>query len=104
MPEEITEMQKLQLEIIKNTRHNKMYGADIYEDLVANKHLWEGVILFPHDHPPLELYCLRDLSKNIWNCDTVYIYTTTENVMPLKHLADKWNAFENMVGLKNLSL
>jgi hypothetical protein len=95
-------VQELQAELLRRTSFNSMSGQRVLNCLLAHRHLWIAFIL---DRAPLwtsefsELSCnwlikLRDLSRSIWNVDTLYVLTpTVDQARELEQLAngeDDW--------------
>jgi hypothetical protein len=79
-------MQDIQLELLRRTRFNDMDGEKVLASLMKHRNLWRAVLLDRPgvaDHDSFEhllvsgLIKLRDLAKNIWNADTLYILTPT---------------------------
>ena len=80
-------VQDIQLELIRRTRFNSMDGERIVASLLRHRDLWLAVLL---DQPGLPNYDepdsllmsglikLRDLPDNLWNADTLFILTRTQ--------------------------
>lgn len=77
-------VQDIQLELLRRTRFNDLDGARLCDSLQKHRSLWKAVLL---DRPGLAnfhgqgmlltsgLIKLRDLSRNIWNADQLFILT-----------------------------
>jgi hypothetical protein len=76
-------VQEIQLELLRRSSFNALNGPRVVERLRQHRDLWLAVIL---DRigicgsgrlPMSSLIKLRDLHRNIWNADTLYILTRT---------------------------
>lgn len=79
-------MQELQLEIIRRRRFNGYDGEKVYALLMRHRHLWRAVLLdrlgqlhfeHPANLPMSGLIKLRDLDRNLWNADHLFVLTHT---------------------------
>ena len=82
--------QEIQLELIRRWGFNAFDGKEVYADLIANPHLWQGVAMdssFP-------LTKLRDMvDDGLWNVDLLYIWATDEQcARQLLKFGEKWRA------------
>jgi hypothetical protein len=78
--------QDIQFELIRRSAFNEFDGGQVCELLLRHRTLWRAVLLdrpgFPNFTRPGRLLMgglikLRDLEDNIWNADTLFIYTPT---------------------------
>jgi hypothetical protein len=79
-------VQDIQLELLRRTSFNALNGERVHASLLKHRDLWLAVLL---DRPGVPDYTepdlllmsglikLRDLPKNIWNADTLFILTRT---------------------------
>jgi hypothetical protein len=79
-------VQDIQLELLRRTSFNALDGERVHSSLLKHRHLWLAALL---DRPGVPDYTepnslllaglikLRDLPKNIWNADTLFILTQT---------------------------
>jgi hypothetical protein len=82
-------VQEIQLELIRRHQHNYFEGEDVAEDLMAHREWWEAVLM----DTSARLIKLRDLEKNLWNVDTLYILATNEHsARRLAKLGERWSA------------
>ena len=81
-------IQELQFQLLKQVKHNRMDGQRIVEDLLAHRHLWESVL--PGRFYYQDLVHLRDLSTDVWNVDSLAIYSTRRNNRKLEEIVDGW--------------
>ena len=82
-------VQEIQLELIRRHQHNYFEGEEVAADLMAHQEWWEAVLM----DTSAGLVKLRDLKKNLWNVDTLYILTTNEHsARRLARLAERWLA------------
>ena len=99
-------VQDIQLELIRRTRFNAMDGERVVAALLRHRDLWLAALL---DRPGLPDYSeprplltsglikLRDLPQNLWNADTLFVLTRTQD--QARRLAalikeDDWGADE----------
>jgi hypothetical protein len=82
----INATQEIILSLIEEARYNNLDGARVAADLRANADLWKAVLLTRLN----SLIQLRDLPRNIWNADSLFILTTDENLLRLEALAQSW--------------
>jgi len=96
MVEKINKIQRLQLELIRNASFNNFDGEQVVKDLVENKELWEGVVMWREAFSRrIDLICLRDISQDVWNVDTLYILVESEEKLnKLLQIVATWNADE----------
>jgi len=83
-------IQEIQLDLIERASFNQFDGAQVRQDLLANQHLWKGVIMGRFDSFPL--IPLRDIASNIWNVDTLMILPQAGREDELQELAAAWGA------------
>ena len=75
-------IQEIQLELIRRRQFNAFDGQRVVDCLQQHRDLWEAVMMerlalsHPGGLPTLGLMKLRDLSKDEWNVDTLYILTS----------------------------
>ncbi len=82
-------VQEIQLELIRRHQHNYFEGEEVAEDLMAHREWWEAVLM----DTSAGLVKLRDLEKNLWNVDTLYILATDErSARRLARLGERWLA------------
>jgi hypothetical protein len=79
-------VQDIQLELLRRTRFNDLDGARVAASLLRCRDLWLAVLL---DRPGVPndaerdlllmagLIKLRDLPRNLWNADTLFLLTPT---------------------------
>lgn len=71
--------QELQLELIRRRRFHAFDGEKVATALLEHRDLWEAVMMdrvaisHPGRLPALGMMKLRDLPRNEWNVDTLYI-------------------------------
>jgi hypothetical protein len=79
-------VQDIQLELIRRTRFNTFDGEIICALLAKYRDHWQAVVFDRHGYPDYRkpgqllmggLINLRDLDRNIWNVDSVYVLTHT---------------------------
>lgn len=76
-------LQEIQLELIRRRHFHAFDGQRVADCLLRHRELWEAVIMdrlaisHPGSLPTLGLMKLRDLPKEEWNVDTLYILTRT---------------------------
>ena len=92
--DEISEIQKLNLELIKRVKFNFFDGEQIVNDLLNHKHLWKSTVMTTCSGTSLSLVNLRDLSENIWNVDTLFILPEPGKEDELYQLTSKWSPDE----------
>lgn len=86
--DEICKAQKLMFKLMKLASFNNFDGRMVVKNLETHRELWKSCVMDGND-----LIKLRDLSKNDWNTDTLYILTTGVNDELLEHIAkDLWGA------------
>lgn len=96
MVEKINKIQRLQLELIRNASFNNFDGEQVVKDLVENKELWEGVVMWREAFSrAIDLICLRDISQDVWNVDTLFILVESKRKLnKLLQIVATWNADE----------
>ena len=73
--------QEIQLELIRRRRFNGFDGERVVSALLVHRDLWEAVVMDrlaisnPGHLPVLGMRKLRDLPRDDWNVDTLYILT-----------------------------
>jgi hypothetical protein len=79
-------MQELQLEVIRRRRFNGYDGEKVYAILQRHRHLWRAALLDslgqlhferPGNLPIGGLIKLRDLNRDLWNADHLFVLTHT---------------------------
>jgi len=84
-------IQDIQLELIRRTDFNLFDGPDVVESLLANRSLWQAVLMTRMSESGL--IHLRDLPDNLWNVDTLCILATDERAAhKLAELGESWQA------------
>jgi hypothetical protein len=77
-------LQEIQLELIRRRRFHAFDGERVAARLRQHRDLWEAVMMdrlaisHPGSLPTLGLMKLRDLAKDEWNVDTLYILARNE--------------------------
>lgn len=85
----ISEAQKIQLDVIAKTNFNFFEGRKIAEILKENHRMWRAVLM------PLDLISLRDMDDGWWHADTLYIYPEDGYEFQLEELVtEQFNADE----------
>jgi hypothetical protein len=92
-------VQELHLELIRRSRHNAFDGARVLADLLAQREAWQTVLFDTYDLAlsgrKSSLIKLRDLDKNIYNVDTLYMLAVDEPAARrLAAFAEPWLADE----------
>jgi hypothetical protein len=92
-------VQDIQLELLRRTVFNDMNGERVVASLLRHRNLWLAVLLDrqgvpdytePTHLPTAGLIKLRDLPRNIWNADTLFILTQThEQARELARVANE---------------
>jgi hypothetical protein len=78
-------VQEIQLELIRRRQFNAFDGQRVVDCLLQHRDLWDAVMMdrlaisHPGALPTLGLMKLRDLSEDIWNVDTLYILTPSQD-------------------------
>ncbi len=79
-------VQDIQLELLRRTRFNDLDGERVAASLLRHRELWLAALL---DRPGVPDYTepdrlltaglikLRDLGRNLWNADTLFLLTPT---------------------------
>lgn len=101
LPEHLTSatVQELHLELIRRSRHNAFDGERVVTDLLAQRDAWQAVLFDTYDLAlsgrTSSLIKLRDLARNIYNVDTLYILAVDEPAARrLAAFAEPWLADE----------
>lgn len=81
----ITEVQRLNLELIRHAGFNAFDGERVVADLLAHRELWQAALMKRDDLVPL-----RDLPEGFWNVDTLYLLAQPGREDGLKALAEGW--------------
>lgn len=94
--------QQIQLELIRRQCFNAFNGPKIVASLLRHKNLWQAVLMdsLGHvsqddDHSNAGLIKLRDLPRNMWNVDRLFVLTDTlDQAQELERIAndDEWDA------------
>jgi hypothetical protein len=89
-------IQDIQLELIRRRQFNAFDGQRVADCLMQHRDLWEAVMMdrvaisHPGSLPTLGLMKLRDLPKDQWNVDTLYILTRSredaDRIAEISHL------------------
>lgn len=90
MPKTITEPQGLWLDLIRMSSYDEFDGEKVVEELLANKGLWESVIML--QGPPG--ITLRDLPEGFHNVATLFILVPEGKESKMEKLARTWKADE----------
>jgi len=94
----IATVQELHLELIRRSRHNAFDGARVLADLLAQREAWQAVLFDTCDlalSGGASLIKLRDMDRNIYNVDTLYILAVDEPAARrLAAFAEPWLADE----------
>jgi hypothetical protein len=94
MTNNINEIQRLNLELIKKASFNSFNGEKVVKDLIDNKKLWEGVVMDREGFGHIDLIKLRDIADGYWNISTMFILFEKENKDALMKLVKNWEADE----------
>jgi hypothetical protein len=86
----MNEVQKLQLELMKQVSFNEFNGPAVVAGLEAHQDLWTGAVMTRLD----SLIQLRDIAGGNWNVDTLYILPRKGKEDDLESLARRWDADE----------
>lgn len=85
----ISEVQRIQLEVISHTNFNLFDGRKITKLLEENHRMWQSVLM------PLDFISLRDMQDGRWHADTLYIYPEDGYQLELEELVrEQFNADE----------
>ena len=88
-------IQELHLELIRRASFNNFDGERVVEDLLADKGLWQGVVMDRGAYgKDIDLIKLRDIPDNYWNVDTLFILAAEGKEEELMDLAKSWDADE----------
>ena len=92
-------VQDIQLELLRRTRFNDLDGERVAASLLRHRELWLAALL---DRPGVPDYTepgllltaglikLRDLHRNLWNADTLFLLTPTrEQARRLAQVAEE---------------
>ncbi len=97
----VTHVQALYFELIKTIRYNMLDGAQVVEDLLRWRELWDSVIADRQPTPRLDappppqysvyppLSLLRTTRYDDWPADTLYIWTDEERLPRLRRLIEE---------------
>lgn len=85
---EINNVQELQLRLLEFASFNDFDGSKVLSQLRDNRHLWKAVLMTRLK----DLVSLRDISKNEWNVDSLYILPQPGKELELEVMALRWNA------------
>ena len=103
----LTHIQTLYFELIRTIQYNTLNGAQVVEDLLQWRALWDSVIADRQPsprvgpttddqynvYPPLAL--LRTTRYDDWPADTLYIWTDQDRLPRLRRLIEEhWQASE----------
>jgi len=96
-------VQEIQLELLRRTKFNDFDGERVCASLLKHRDLWLATIL---DRPGMGDYAepclllisglikLRDLNRNLWNADQLFILTKThDEARQLARIAEEENWF-----------
>lgn len=100
--EPINEIQRLHFELLRHTRYNLLDGESVVRDLMDWRHLWYSAFatrlplpIGERDGLQADLALLRTTRWNDWPVDTLYIWTSDENVEHLQKLIEEhWEPSE----------
>ena len=91
--EPINDVQRLQLELLRRVHYNLLDGKKVVDDLLTWRDLWYGVIADRCAdstgnlcEPVVDLIRLRDIPRNYWNVDCVFIWTNEANAERLRRM------------------
>ena len=106
----LTDVQAIQLELIKRATFNSFDGEMVVRDLLNHRDLWEACLMtrditaaINHHLPPtiaydsIDLIPLRDMGEGHWNVDTLYIIINNEKEREMKDLAKGWEADDSFL-------
>ena len=88
-PKSINVVQKLELALI---RHAFSDGRSFVRDLIAHRGLWCGVVMHPSG--VFYLIDLRDIDRNVWQVQDLYIWSSGANDKALLQLARRFHPAE----------
>jgi hypothetical protein len=93
---DITQVQRLHLELIRCISFNDFNGALVADGLLAQRHLWVGVISAHSHRPHPALRLFEELPENTWFTDTLWIMAVDlESAKQLiRFCRQEWNADE----------
>jgi hypothetical protein len=94
MPRTITTLQMMQLDLLRSVHLEGFDAGRIIADLTTHKDLWDAVLMAPD--PNWYLLSLRDLPKNRWSVDCLYILAAEEHHQALNELVAGWHTTELM--------
>jgi hypothetical protein len=89
------DMQEIQLELIRRRQFNAFDGQRVVDCLMRHREFWDAVMMdrvaisHPGTLPTLGLMKLRDLPREVWNVDTLYILTPSKEAA--ERLAEVFN-------------
>jgi hypothetical protein len=86
--------QELQLALMRSAAGPP--GPRIADDLERDRELWSSAMLTRSDAPGGfgSLIPLRDLSRGLWNADTLYVLSSGVDDPALERLAQRWEPDE----------
>lgn len=96
----INEIQRLQFELLRRVEYNELDGARVVADLLEWRELWYAAFgdrcaasTGKRYEQVVDLIRLRDLPRNFWNVDIVFIWTDSDKVDHLKTMIkQRWRA------------
>lgn len=84
-------LQEVQLELTRQRRFNAFDGAQVVRDLLERRERWISVLM--DRQGALSLIKLRDLPKDHWNVDELFVLACDEaSAHELAALGETWNA------------
>lgn len=89
MKKTISETQELCLKLMEKASFNNFDGARVSDELRRMPHLWECAMMTP---TVAHLLHLRDLRKDVYNVDTLWIIAVEGKEMELFELVHTWHA------------
>lgn len=85
-------IQQVQLELIRCRRFNEFEGEQVVRALLAHRSLWISALM-DRLGDPSGLIKLRDLPRNLWNVDTLYVLARDEGcARELVESSAEWKA------------
>lgn len=94
----INEIQKLNLELIKKASFNNFNGPHIAEQLLKHKDKWEAVLMDRCAYSKkaqevcIDLIKLRDITENHWNVDDLFVLCKPGKEAEIAALGAEWGA------------
>ena len=87
----VSRAQRTQLELIRDRRFNHFDGEQVVRDLLIHRGLWVSALMDRVD--PMRLIKLRDLPRDHWNVDMLYLLARDEaSAHALAELSETWRA------------